>query len=291
MNGQIERTRRQSGAAIDVSELKRQSWPGFTLEYVQVPAQIEFAFRLQPSSSSHVSLLDLYRADGETWLGEKQRSISKDLRNKLSFVPPNSNVAGWCRIEKPGTVTSIGIEPTEEDGPSIFLAQLPPQLEFEDQMVRSSMLRLRALLTDPAHDSPGYAETLVVLLTFDLIRFSSGAERRSSDGTGLSASQIRLVTDYMESHLDERTTIAELAKLIDLTRYHFIRSFKQSVGVPPHQFMIQRRVERAKEMLTRQNNSIADVAARSGFNSSIQLSRAFRRVLGVTPSEFRRSAG
>jgi len=158
-------------------------------------------------------------------------------------------------------------------------------------MVRSSMLRLRALLTDPAHDAPGYAETLVVLLTFDLIRFASGTERRSADGSGLSANQIRLVTDYMESHLNEKTTISELAKLVDLTRFHFIRSFKQSVGVPPHQFMIQRRVERAKEMLAERNNSIADVAVRSGFNSSIQLSRAFRRVVGVTPSEFRRSAG
>jgi AraC family transcriptional regulator len=95
----------------------------------------------------------------------------------------------------------------------------------------------------------------------------------------------------MESHLDEKTTIAELAKLVDLTRFHFIRSFKQAVGVPPHQFMIYRRVERAKEMLTGRSHSIADVAAQTGFNSSIQLSRAFRRVLGVTPSEFRRSAG
>src|SRR5262249_16707171 len=162
--------------------------------------------------------------------------------------------------------------------------------EFEDQMLRWVMLRLHALLTDPAHDTPGYAETLTEILSFDLLRIALGDERRSPDCSGLSASQIRLVTDYMEDHLNEKTTIAELARVVDLTRFHFIRAFKQSVGVPPHQFIIQRRVERAKEMLVERKHSVADVAARAGFNSSIQLSRAFRRVVGVTPSEFRRKA-
>jgi len=129
------------------------------------------------------------------------------------------------------------------------------------------------------------------LLSFDLQRVAAGAQRKSSDCCALSASQIRLVTDYMENHLNEKTTISELAKLVDLTRFHFIRSFKQAAGVPPHQFMIQRRVDRAKEMLAERNSSIAEIAARTGFNSPIQLTRAFRRVVGVTPSEFRRSTG
>jgi AraC family transcriptional regulator len=235
--------------------------------------------------------LDVYRADGETVSSEARRSTLKDLRNKLTFSPVECDVGGWCKIEKSATVTSIGFHLPDEGATSVDLTQLPPRIEFEDQMLRWSMLRLHTILTDPVHDTAGYAETVVELLSFDLIRIASGAQRRSPDGSGLSASQIRLVIDYMESHLDEKTTIAELAKLVDLTRFHFIRSFKQSVGVPPHQFMIQRRVERAKEMLTGRSHSIADVAAQTGFNSSIQLSRAFRRVVGVTPSEFRRSAG
>jgi AraC family transcriptional regulator len=290
MSGQIERTRRPTGTPIDVSELKRRSWPGFTVEHVRIPAHTEFAFRL-PSLTSHVCLLDVYRADGETVSSEARRSTLKDLRNKLTFSPVDCDVGGWCKVEKSATVTSIGFHLPDEGATSVDLTQLPPRIEFEDQMLRWSMLRLHTILTDPVHDTAGYAETVVELLSFDLIRIASGAQRRSLDGSGLSASQIRLVIDYMESHLDEKTTIAELAKLVDLTRFHFIRSFKQSVGVPPHQFMIQRRVERAKEMLTGRSHSIADVAAQTGFNSSIQLSRAFRRVVGVTPSEFRRSAG
>ena len=290
MSAQTERTRRPTGEVVDVSDLKRRSWPGFNVEYVRIAAPVVYEFRL-PTSSSHISLLNLYRTDGETVSSEAQRSTAKDLRNRLTFAPADCDVAGWSSIEKPATITSVAIQPAEEDGQSSDLAQLPPRIDFEDQMLRWVMLRFTALLTDPAHDVPGYAETLAEVLSFDLTRIASGAVRRSPEGAGLSANQINLVIDYMESHLDEKTTIAELARLVDLTRFHFIRSFRQSVGVPPHQFMIQRRVERAKEMLTDRIHSIADVAMQTGFNSSIQLSRAFRRVVGVTPSEFRRNAG
>jgi len=290
MTKQIERTRRPTGGAIDVSELKRQSWPGFAIEHVRIAAPVEYDFRF-PTTTSRVCLLNLYRLDGETTSSEAQQSTAKDLRNKLTFAPAGCEVAGWCKIEKSAVVTSVGIRPGDDGDPSVDLTTLPPRIEFEDQMLRWVMLRLTAVLTDPAHDTPGYAETLSEVLAFDLLRVASGAERRPTDCSGLSASQLRLVIDYMESHLNEKTTISELAKLVDLTRFHFIRSFKQSAGVPPHQFMIQRRVERAKEMLAERGHSIADVAAGSGFNSSIQLSRAFRRVVGVTPSEFRRNAG
>lgn len=289
MTGQITRTKRLVGGAIDVAEMKRKSWPGFAADFVRIAAPTDYEFRTT-GSSWHVCLINLYRSEGETSAPDVPCSLAKDLRNKLTFAPPECAVSGWSRIEKPGTVTSIAIEQSE-DGQWSDLEQLPPRIEFEDQMLRWVMLRLNALLTDPAHDTPGYAETLAEMLSFDLTRIALGAERRSPDCSGLSVNQVRLVVDYMESHLNEKTTISELAKLVDLTRFHFIRSFKQSVGVPPHQFMIQRRVERAKEMLIERGNSIADVAAGSGFNSSIQLSRAFRRVVGVTPSEFRRNAG
>jgi AraC family transcriptional regulator len=289
MTGQITRTKRLVGGAIDVAETKRKSWPGFAAEYVHIAAPTDYDFRTT-GAVCHVCLINLYRSDGETLAPGAPHSFAKDLRNKLTFAPPDCSVSGWSKIEKFGTVTSIAIH-QDEHVQWNDLAQLPPRIEFEDQMLRWVMLRLNALLTDPAHDTPGYAETLAEMLSFDLTRIASGAERKSPDCCGLSPGQVRLVTDYMESHLNEKTTISELAKLVDLTRFHFIRSFKQSVGVPPHQFMIQRRVERAKEMLAERSNSIADVAAGSGFNSSIQLSRAFRRVVGVTPSEFRRTAG
>ena len=283
----LERIKRPAGGAIDVGELKRKSWPGFAAEHVRIDAPLEYDFRVA-RPANHVCLINLYRADGETSVPGLPRGHVKDLRNRLTYVPLDCELEGWCRLEKTATVTTVAIDPAGSDETEIDLARLPPRIEFEDQMLRWVMLRFHALLTDPSYDVPGYAETLVEVLSFDLYRIASGAPRRSPECSGLSANQVRRVTEYMESHLNEKTTISELAELVDLTRFHFIRSFKQAAGIPPHQFMIRLRVDRAKELLAEGGRSIADVASRTGFGSPIQLTRAFRRVLGTTPSAFRR---
>ncbi len=283
----LERIKRPAGGAIDVGELKRKSWPGFAAEYVRIDGPLEYAFRAA-RPSNHVCLMNLYRVDGETSASGVPCGHAKDLRNKLTYAPLDCELEGWCKIEKSAVVTSVALDPARCEESDIDLTRLPPRLEFEDQMLRWVMLRFQALLTDPSYDIPGYAETLSEVLTFDLYRIASGAPRRTAECSGLSANQIRLVTEYMESHLSEKTTISELAGLVDLTRFHFIRSFKQAAGIPPHQFMIRLRVDRAKEMLAEGDLSIAEVASQTGFGSPIQLTRAFRRVVGTTPSAFRR---
>jgi AraC family transcriptional regulator len=99
---------------------------------------------------------------------------------------------------------------------------------------------------------------------------------------------LRLVSEYMDRHLNEKITVSELAALLDLTRSHFIRAFKQAAGMPPLQFVIRRRIERARELLAESGTSVAEVANRSGFGSPIQMTRAFRRIVGTTPSAIRR---
>jgi len=124
-------------------------------------------------------------------------------------------------------------------------------------------------------------------VTFELARVTSG-QRVLSNQCGLTTSQMRLITEYMDSHLNEKITISELASLVNLTRFHFMRAFKQTAGVPPLQFMIRRRIDRAKELLAERQTSIGEIADRTGFGSPILMSRAFRRVLGTTPSALRR---
>jgi AraC family transcriptional regulator len=163
-----------------------------------------------------------------------------------------------------------------------------PRVEFEDPTLCSVLMRFRAILDDPLLDSPGYAETLAKLLAFDLSRISARHQRQQSNRGGLTAIQVQLITEYMDSHLTDKTSISELAARLDLTRSHFIRAFKQAAGVPPHQFMIRRRVDRAKELLADRQVNVAEVAVKTGFGSPLQLTRAFRRVVGTTPSSYRR---
>jgi AraC family transcriptional regulator len=82
-----------------------------------------------------------------------------------------------------------------------------------------------------------------------------------------------------------------MAAVARLSSYHFARQFKAATGLPPHEYVIVRRVERAKQFLQGGASlSLAEVAVQAGFSDQSQFSRHFKRILGVTPGQFRRSA-
>jgi len=282
----VQWSNRAGGGAIDLDVLKRKSWLGITAHFVRIAAPVTYDFKLS-SSLNYVALHDLYRVDGETIVSGLPPSFAKDLRGKLAFIPAGCDIEGWTKIEKPASIVIVMIDSAVASRQSVDLTQLPPRIDFDDPMLRSLMLRFQAILDDPSLDVPGYAETLAELVTFELARVTSG-QRVLSNQCGLTTSQMRLITEYMDSHLNEKITISELASLVNLTRFHFMRAFKQTAGVPPLQFMIRRRIDRAKELLAERQTSIGEIADRTGFGSPILMSRAFRRVLGTTPSALRR---
>jgi AraC family transcriptional regulator len=285
----LDLTKRPGGGAIDLEVLKRRSWPGITAQFVRFAAPTAYDFRIDPSTH-YIALHDLYRVDGETSFAGMPRSYLKDLRNKLTFSPAGCDGSGWTQLVRPGSFTAIHLTPTSDATQSIDLARLMPQVAFEDQALRMALLRFQAILDDPSLDTPGYAETLAELIAFEIGRVASRQPRQVIHQGGLTARQVRVVIDHMDNHLTEKMTISELASLLNLTRFHFIRAFKQTVGMPPHQFLIRRRVDRAKDMLAESRVSIAEIAEQTGFGSPIQLTRAFRRVLGTTPSALRRGS-
>ena len=139
-------------------------------------------------------------------------------------------------------------------------------------------------------DQTGYAETLGMLLAFELSRYTSQSKKPTTQLGELSTRQVRVIVDYMDSHLTEQMAISDLATLLNLSRFHFIRAFKHTVGTPPHQFILRRRVERAKELLADPRLSVTEIAYKAGFNSTTQLTRAFRRFVGTTPTTFRHNS-
>jgi AraC family transcriptional regulator len=95
----------------------------------------------------------------------------------------------------------------------------------------------------------------------------------------------------MEERLDAGLTVEQLAAAARLSAYHFARQFKAATGLPPHQYVILRRVERARQLLQAGTGlSLAEVAAHVGFADQSQVCRHFKRLVGVTPGQFRRSA-
>ena len=104
--------------------------------------------------------------------------------------------------------------------------------------------------------------------------------------------RLRAVVEYIEEHLDASPTLGHMAAVARLSPYHFARQFKRATGLAPHQYVIAHRVERAKGLLQAGTDlSLALVAAYAGFSDQSQFCQHFRRVVGVTPGQFRKSAG
>jgi len=104
---------------------------------------------------------------------------------------------------------------------------------------------------------------------------------------GLPPGAMRRVREYVDAHLGESMDLAELAAIAGLSVFHFARQFKQSAGVTPHHYLVQRRVERAQDMLARTDLSLPEIALAAGFSDQSHLARHFRQMLGTTPREFR----
>jgi chromate reductase, NAD(P)H dehydrogenase (quinone) len=100
---------------------------------------------------------------------------------------------------------------------------------------------------------------------------------------------LQRVTEYMEEHLQDNLSLDQLARETDYSRAHFLRMFRATTGKTPHQYLTQRRIERAKSMLLETEKiSLTDIAAWCGFSSQSHMTRVFREQVGVTPSEFKR---
>jgi AraC family transcriptional regulator len=95
------------------------------------------------------------------------------------------------------------------------------------------------------------------------------------------------VHEYVESHLKENISLETLAGTSGLSIYHFARAFKRSQGVTPHHYLLQRRIQRASQLLTSSDLSMSEIAFATGFSDQSHFARRFRELVGVPPSTFK----
>ena len=93
---------------------------------------------------------------------------------------------------------------------------------------------------------------------------------------------------FLHEHMAEPISLAQLADLVNLSPFHLLRVFRATIGLPPHAYLIQLRIESAKKLLLA-GMAIADIAAQTGFMDQSHLSRHFKRMVGVPPGQYRQT--
>src|SRR6266403_3802628 len=127
---------------------------------------------------------------------------------------------------------------------------------------------------------------------FSLLRAQAGrgTDRAAVMARGrLATWQVQRVIDYIEANLAGRIEAKELPRLVNLSTSHFFRAFKISVGIPPHEYITQRRIDRVLDMLRMTNVPLLQIAVDCGLRDQSHLCRVFRRVVGQSPNEWRRA--
>ena len=165
-----------------------------------------------------------------------------------------------------------------------FAFQAEPQ--FED-LVRTYVERVCS------ESEPGSAieiEARATLLVEYMLRRLHGLAPtpRTSERGGLAPWQIRRTTEFLQDNIARDVALSELAGVAKLSPFHFARAFKASLGRPPHAYLRDLRIARAKAMLVETDLAVTEIAALVGYEAPQTLGKAFRRETGVTPSDYRR---
>ncbi len=211
------------------------------------------------------------------------------------------------RIGSPGELEAICIEAIHIYVPAVVFARLmddynlPAAAErsiryscgVQDEVINQIGLSVLAEMVCPTAAGRMLVETSSLLLAARLAHTHSETElirRPISSRHRLHDGRLRRVLAYIEEHLAEDITVADLANVACLSIFHFSRAFAATMGMPPHRYVSQRRLESAKVMIATGRASLREIALDSQFSSESSFTRAFRRAIGMTPAAYRRTS-
>jgi len=227
------------------------------------------------------------------WPDEGRRANPVELRRgSILFTPAFSAVRSRKRDH--GRFSSLvvqipapALERLDDDGAAAQLNLAPQAGPGDAELCRI----LTAMYEEMEAAGPAgllYKETLGVQLLVQLVRRAANLVLAPTKG-GLAGWQLRQTIELMEADLAQAPSLHRLADEVGLSPSHFCTAFRQSTGLPPHKYLLWRRIIRAKHLMVDRKLSLTEIALNSGFASSSQFATTFRRMEGTTPTAYRRT--
>ena len=224
--------------------------------------------------------------------------VCEDVRQRRIGAPYDFDMVpggatGFWEDHAPCDMVSVRLAPSLVSSTAEALAlprdrtNLAPRIGARDPLVEHVVRALMAELEAPAPAGRIYADGLAVALTTRLLQnFSTiGAAGRQT----LSKPQVRRLVEFVEANLESDLTLEQLANVVGMSIPHLTTLFRRTMGQSVHAYVMERRVQRARQLLLDRQMSIAEVALETGFAHQSHLARWMRRLLGVTPSDILRA--
>jgi AraC family transcriptional regulator len=164
---------------------------------------------------------------------------------------------------------------------------------FRDPLLELILRSLLAEMQAPTRYGALLADGLASTLAARLIHKYAGPKCDRSPARscrrGLDSRRLKRVCEFIDANLGRELRVDQLAQVACLSQYHFARAFKKATGHTVHQYLTTVRLERAKELLAADESSIADIAFQCSFSSQSNFTKAFVRLLGISPGRYRRA--
>jgi AraC family transcriptional regulator len=228
-----------------------------------------------------------------TWEFKKEGQFRRffKARGAISFFPSHQPFSGRLKVERGvfANVLFLALDP-------VFVRRVAEGLELDsdrieliekrrstDPTLHHIAMALRAGVQSGAVDRM-YGEALSTALAVHLLREYGAAVLGPKRGYGgLPRAKLVRAVEYIQDLLDTDLTVSRIAQAVYMTPYHFTRLFKESTGQSPHQYVVEARVRKAKELLTKGKFTISEAAYQVGFVDQSHLTRHFKRVFGLPP--------
>lgn len=260
----------------------------YTIEHIVTP---EDGYDFEWSgSSAYVALHDIMLKDG-TMAGDIAPTSQLDMRMRMTFLPRGVRVSGWGEptpransftalyFDQDWLLDELEAAPKDRD--------LQPSIYFQNKHLLHCLSRLGDLARAHTPAPKIMTDSLAVMAGVELMR-SQAATRL--EGAGLTSLQVNAVRDFVIAHIADDLSVADLAAVVGQSVFHFTRQFKKTTGVSPYRFVLEARVERAKQIMRDNTLPLSAIAQLAGFSSASHFSKIFSEIVGISPRAFRQAS-
>ncbi len=219
---------------------------------------------------------------------------TKGVSGNLCITPAGQSISAFW--EKRLDNMMIVLDPAFIDRAAIDNG-ISSRFEFGEVYKQTDPLILNlglALLAEAGSSTPSgrlFSDSLIQTLTLHLLNnYGTSKPAMQSVIGGLSGYKLRRVKEFINENLEEDLSLAEISTVADLSQFHFARAFRKTTGLTPQQYLMQQRIERAKELLTKKDLPIVEISLRTGFKNQSHFTSLFRKFTSLTPKVWREAS-